>query len=151
MVDSLKLLIDKISGLNEVEALRFLTDSYTNEVTFSSSFSWEDQAISHMILSNQLPIEIFTLDTGRMFSETYYVWNRTNEMYHTKIKPYYPQHASLEKYVEKNGPNAFYESLDLRKQCCFISKVEPLNRALKGKKIWITGLRAEHSPDRKLI
>ncbi|HEU0227232.1 MAG TPA: phosphoadenylyl-sulfate reductase [Arachidicoccus soli] len=148
MVDALKILIDKISGLNETETLQLLSARFPNEITFSSSFSWEDQAITHLILSNKLPIEIFTLDTGRMFSETYYVWSRTNETYHTKIKPYYPQHAPLQEYVEENGPNAFYESLDLRKQCCFIRKVEPLNRALKGMKVWVTGLRAEHSPDR---
>jgi phosphoadenosine phosphosulfate reductase len=148
MAHSLEILIDKISGLNEIEALRLLAGEFPNEIVFSSSFSWEDQAITHMILSNQIPVEIFTLDTGRLFSETYYVWSRTNEIYNTKIKPYYPQNQPLEGYVKENGPNAFYESVDLRKQCCFIRKVEPLNRALQGKKIWVTGLRAEHSPDR---
>ncbi|HEY0298014.1 MAG TPA: phosphoadenylyl-sulfate reductase, partial [Arachidicoccus sp.] len=142
-------LSDKINRLNEVGTLRFLSSAFPGEVVFSSSFSWEDQAITHMILSNKIPVEIFTLDTGRMFSETYYVWNRTNEIYGTRIKPYYPQNAPLENYVAKNGPNAFYESAELRKECCFIRKVEPLNRALKGKKIWITGLRAEHSVERE--
>ncbi|ANI89481.1 phosphoadenosine phosphosulfate reductase [Arachidicoccus ginsenosidimutans] len=149
MTDTITYLFDKISGLNEPETLRFLSDAFPGEVVFSSSFSWEDQAITHMILSEKLPIEIFTLDTGRLFSETYYVWNRTNETYGTNIKPYYPQHEALEKYVTENGPNAFYESPELRKTCCHIRKVEPLNRALKGKKVWITGLRAAHSPERE--
>ena len=140
---------DKISGLNEVDALSFIASEFPGSATFSSSFSWEDQIISHLILSNKLNIEIFTLDTGRFFQETYYVWNRTNEQYNTHIKAYYPQNIALQDYIEANGPNAFYESTELRKQCCHIRKVEPLQRALKNKKVWITGLRAEHSKDRQ--
>ncbi len=140
---------DKISGLSEVEALRVLAAEFPGKVVFSTSFSWEDQAIAHMILANNIPIEIFTLDTGRLFDETYYVWSRTNEKYNTHIKAYYPQHEDLQEYIGANGPNAFYESIQLRKSCCYIRKVEPLKRALAGNELWITGLRAEHSPERK--
>ena len=146
-----ELLAYKIGGLSEVEALRLLAETYAGEVVFSSSFSFEDQAITHMILSAGLPIDIFTLDTGRLFKETYSVWSSTNERYHTHIKPYYPSHEPLEQFVEKEGPNSFYITPELRKQCCYLRKVEPLGRALKGKKVWITGLRAEHSPDRQNI
>lgn len=151
MTNSWDSLTYRISGLNEVDTLRELATSYPGQIVFSSSFSFEDQAISHMILDNQLPIEIFTLDTGRLFKETYSVWSSTNERYQTHIKPYYPQHEPLEAFVTEQGPNAFYQSVDLRKRCCFLRKVEPLGRALEGKKVWITGLRAEHSPERENI
>lgn len=142
-------LLYQIGGLKDIEFLRLLADKYPGQVTFSTSFSYEDQAITHQILSNQLPIKIFTLDTGRLFAETYSVWSSTNAMYNTQIKAYYPNQDLLQDFVAVKGPNSFYESVDNRKQCCFIRKVEPLQRALKGNAIWITGLRAEHSGDRK--
>ena len=141
-------LLHKIAGLTIKDTLDYFVANYAGKVTFSSSFSFEDQLISHEILSNNLPISIFTLDTGRLFSETYSVWVSTNERYNTHIIPYYPQHATLEAFVSEKGPNSFYESVENRKACCFIRKVEPLKRALKGNAIWVTGLRAEHSPDR---
>ena len=141
-------LLHQLSGLSIFHFLKVLTDLYPGQVTFSSSFSFEDQVIAHEILSNQLPVKIFTLDTGRMFAETYSVWNSTNEQYNTKIKAYYPNQNTLQDLVESRGPNSFYESVQNRKDCCFIRKVEPLKRALAGNAIWITGLRAEHSPER---
>ncbi len=149
--DSVKELLYNINGLSVTESLAYFAAAYPSEVTFSSSFSFEDQYITHLILSNQFPISIFTLDTGRLFTETYSVWSSTNERYHTHIKAYFPQPEPLQAFVAANGPNAFYESVDNRKACCYIRKVEPLKRALKGNKIWITGLRAEHSPDRQQI
>lgn len=136
------------SGLPLTEFLSVLAKRFPGQVTFSTSFSFEDQVIAHEILSNNLPISVFTLDTGRLFAETYSVWSSTNAKYQSNVKAYYPDNASLETFVQENGPNAFYESVDNRKKCCFIRKVEPLKRALKGNTIWITGLRAEHSPDR---
>lgn len=144
----LPVLTKKLELLNEVDALASLAKIFPAKAVFSTSFGWEDQVITDMILSHQLPIPIFTLDTGRMFKETYYTWNQTLENYHTKIKAYYPQHEPLEKYIDFNGPNAFYESVELRKECCFIRKVEPLGRALKGNHVWITGMRAEQSSAR---
>lgn len=140
-----------INGLNEAEALKWLAENFSGKVVFSSSFSYEDQAISHLILHGNLPIDIFTLDTGRIFPETYSVWRSTNERYNTHIKAYYPQAQAVETLLSEKGPQSFYESLENRKECCFIRKVEPLKRALKGQEIWITGLRAEHSPDRQDI
>jgi phosphoadenosine phosphosulfate reductase len=135
--------------LNIHEFIKALTEQFPGQVTFSTSFSYEDQVIAHEILSNQLPVSVFTLDTGRLFAETYSVWSNTNEKYHANITAYYPDYRLLEEFVTDKGPNAFYESVENRKQCCFIRKVEPLKRALAGNAIWITGLRAEHSPDRK--
>jgi phosphoadenosine phosphosulfate reductase len=136
-------------GLPIAEVIRQLEVEFPGQVTFSSSFSFEDQVVTHEILSNGLNVSIFTLDTGRLFAETYSVWNSTNEQYNTRIIPYYPRHESLEQFVTERGPNAFYESVENRKDCCYIRKVEPLKRALAGKAIWITGLRAEHSPARQ--
>lgn len=139
----------KISRLNISDSITWLATEFPGKVTFSSSFSAEDQVIAHAILSNNLPISIFTLDTGRLFGETYSVWSTTNEKYNTRIKAYYPNALVLEHFINEKGPNSFYESIENRKQCCYIRKVEPLKRALAGNSIWITGLRAEHSPERK--
>lgn len=144
-------LADKVNTLSMDEVLKSVAETFKDEATFSTSFSYEDQVITHKILRASLPIKIFTLDTGRLFPETYSVWSATNERYYTHIKAYYPDHATIEKFVAEKGPNAFYESVDNRKGCCYIRKVEPLKRALKGNSIWITGLRAEHSSDRQDI
>ena len=142
-------LVYKISGLKVKESLELLANTFSGKIIFSSSFSFEDQLISHEILSNQLPISIFTLDTGRLFSETYSVWVSTNERYNTHIKAYYPQAEALQDFVAEKGPNSFYESVENRKSCCYIRKVEPLKRALAGNEVWVTGLRAEHSTNRE--
>lgn len=141
-------LLYQIGGLKISDSLQLLVEKYPGQVTFSSSFSYEDQVVTHEILSNQLPISIFTLDTGRLFAETYSVWSSTNAMYNTRVKAYYPNAELLHEFVSSKGPNSFYESVDNRKQCCFIRKVEPLKRALAGKAVWVTGLRAEHSSGR---
>jgi phosphoadenosine phosphosulfate reductase len=131
------------------DTLRLLAEAFPGLVVFSTSFGIEDQVITHHILSANLPISIFTLDTGRMFAETYSVWSSTNDKYQNRIKAYYPDRALLEEYLNERGPNAFYESVANRKDCCHIRKVEPLRRALAGRAVWITGLRAEQSPERK--
>ncbi|TDH25662.1 phosphoadenylyl-sulfate reductase [Segetibacter sp. 3557_3] len=138
----------RVASLSIEEVLFDLSSRYPGRVTFSTSFSFEDQAITHIILSNKLPISIFTLDTGRLFPETYSVWSATNERYNTRVKPYYPDHDLIETFVGTNGPNSFYESVENRKSCCYIRKVEPLKRALNEQAVWITGLRAEHSTSR---
>jgi phosphoadenosine phosphosulfate reductase len=144
--------IEKLTnGLEPVEALRALAEKFPGKVVFSTSFGWEDQAITHMIFTNDLPIRVFTLETGRLFPETYYVWNRTMEIYGKPVHAYYPQNEALEKMVNAKGPNSFYESVDNRKECCGIRKVEPLNRALAGNEIWITGIRAEQSVNRQFM
>jgi phosphoadenosine phosphosulfate reductase len=139
---------DKLSGLSIKDSLLLLARSFPGKITFSTSFSMEDQVIAHIILSENIPVSIFTLDTGRLFAETYSVWTSTNERYSTRIHAYYPDRGLLEEFLNEKGPNAFYESVENRKECCHIRKVEPLRRALKGNAVWITGLRAEHSPDR---
>src|ERR1700722_8633991 len=140
---------DLISRVSMSDAIGLLTERFPGQVTFSTSFSMEDQVIAHAILSGGFPVSVFTLDTGRLFAETYSVWSATNEKYGTRIKAYSPDRSLLEVYLDEKGPNAFYELVANRKECCHIRKVEPLKRALKGQAVWITGLRAEHSPDRQ--
>jgi phosphoadenosine phosphosulfate reductase len=138
-----------INGKSLEESLVTLANHGEGKIVFSTSFGIEDQVITHAIATQALKnIEIFTLDTGRLFNETYSVWSRTNENYAIKIKSYYPENQILEQFIDENGINAFYRSVELRKQCCFIRKVQPLQRALAGAKIWITGLRAEQSANR---
>ena len=130
------------------DAIALLANSFPGEVVFSTSLGYEDQVITHFIFSDNIPVEVFTLDTGRLFSETYSVWNSTVERYGKQIKTYYPKTSAVEKLISEKGPLSFYESVENRKECCFIRKVEPLKRALNGKKIWITGIRAEQSGNR---
>ena len=131
------------------ESLSLLSEKFRNKIVFSTSLGLEDQVITDIIFSNDLPIRVFTIDTGRLFNETYSVLNKTNEFYDKKIQIYFPENNSVEKLVNEKGLFSFYESVENRKECCFIRKVEPLNRALKGMQAWITGIRAEQSVNRK--
>jgi phosphoadenosine phosphosulfate reductase len=142
-------ILHQISGVKVDDVLRLLTNEFPQQVIFSTSFSEEDQVITHLILNNKIPVSIFTLDTGRLFPETYSTWTSTNEKYGVKIKAFYPDKNLLEDFIDEKGPNAFYESVANRKECCAIRKVEPLKRALAGNTVWVTGLRAEHSPERQ--
>lgn len=148
MNETLASLNAAIEGKSEIESLAILADLFPGEVVFSTSLGYEDQVISDLILKNNINIGIFTLDTGRLFAETYMTLQKTNNRYDTKIKVYYPQTEAAENMVSTKGPLSFYESIENRKECCFIRKVEPLNRALKGAKIWVTGIRAEQSGNR---
>ncbi|MDP3467761.1 MAG: phosphoadenylyl-sulfate reductase [Daejeonella sp.] len=148
MNSSVKIL-QEIKGLGIEQSLEYLVNAFPGEVIFSTSFGWEDQVISHIIFKNNLPIKIFTIETGRLFPETYYVWNRTIEMYGKPIHAYYPDTTAVEKMVSSKGPSSFYESVENRKECCAIRKIEPLKRALAGNSCWITGIRAEQSLNRE--
>jgi phosphoadenosine phosphosulfate reductase len=144
-------LLRAIEGKTEVEALRLLTEVFPTQVSFSSSLGYEDQVITDLILKNDLPIRIFTLDTGRLFEETYKTLQRTNKRYATKLEVVFPKHEAIEELLNKKGPYSFYDSVENRKECCFIRKVEPLNRALDGVKIWVTGIRASQSGNRQTM
>jgi len=116
--------------------------------TFANSFGAEDMVLADLICKATPAIEIFSLDTGRLPDETYKLMQQAMRHYDIEFKVYFPDHKMVEEYIRTHGPNAFYESVDLRKRCCFIRKVQPLQRALKGKQAWITGLRREQSPTR---
>jgi phosphoadenosine phosphosulfate reductase len=115
---------------------------------FASSLAAEDMVLTDMILRSQLPIRIFTLETGRLHAETLSVLDRIREQYHYEVTPYRPEPAAVDAYVDQNGLNAFYDSVELRKECCRIRKVEPLKRALAGNRAWITGQRRAQSTTR---
>ncbi len=141
-------LLEKTKDFSIEETLSFLANEYKDKVVFSTSFGQEDQVITALIAKNDLPITIFTLDTGRLFQETYDVFHKTLKKYKKEIKVYFPEAAAVENLLNQKGPNSFYESVENRKECCFIRKVAPLTKALKGNSIWITGLRAEQSENR---
>ena len=131
------------------DRLSLLVSSYSKDViAFSSSFGQEDQAITHAISTQKLPIKIFTLDTGRQFQESYELMDLTKKKYQFDLITYFPNLDKTEKLVREKGFNSFYSSVENRKECCLIRKMEPLARALEGVNIWITGLRAEQSENR---
>jgi phosphoadenosine phosphosulfate reductase len=137
-----------LEGKDILQSLIYLSDKFSGKIVFSTSFGIEDQVITDFIFKNNLPIKVFTLDTGRNFQETYSTWNRTLTKYSRPIDVFYPNTEGVEKLVREKGPNSFYDSIENRKECCFIRKVEPLNRALKNQELWITGIRADQSPNR---
>ena len=116
---------------------------------FATSFGAEDMILTDLIAKHAPWMEIFTLDTGRLPEETYRVMQETRERYHLPIQVYFPEHGTVERYVREHGPNAFYESQELRKTCCHMRKVEPLQRALRGKGAWVTGMRREQALSRQ--
>jgi len=115
---------------------------------FASSLAAEDMVLTDLILKAGLPIGIFSLETGRLHKETLGMVERVQERYGYEIALYRPVQAAVDAYVEKKGINAFYDSVELRKECCQIRKVEPLGRALNGKKAWVTGQRRAQSATR---
>ena len=144
-----KNLVHQIENSSLPEALKTIAGLFPDQVVFSSSLGQEDQVITDAIFKNKIPVKIFTLDTGRLFGETYELLDRTNARYKQTIHVYFPEATDVEKFVNTKGINSFYESVDNRKECCFIRKVKPLNRALQGAKVWITGVRSEQSENRK--
>lgn len=128
--------------------LSLIAELFPGKVTFSTSLGQEDQVITQLIASQNLPIEIFSLDTGRLFPETLDLLARTEAKYQTRISLYYPETSSIENLVAEIGINGFYDSVEKRKSCCYVRKIEPLKRALSGNKVWVTGLRAEQSANR---
>ena len=140
---------EELTSLGTEEGLKRLCELTDATIKFSSAFGEEDQVITHFIASNKLPITIFTLDTGRLFQETYDVMDLTKKRYNVEIETYFPSTDDVEALVRTKGFNSFYESVENRKECCFIRKVKPLRRALQGTTVWITGLRASQSSNRQ--
>jgi len=142
-------LTKEIENKTTVEQLQILAKKFAGKIAFSTSFGQEDRVITDMIFTNNIPITVFTLDTGRFFPETYKVWQKTLEKYPGKvIKTYFPNNQEVEKMMTEKGTFSFYDSIDNRKECCNIRKVFPLQRALAKYDLWITGLRAEQSVTR---
>lgn len=117
--------------------------------TFANSFGAEDMVLTDLILRHYPGIGMFTLDTGRLPEETHSLMREVADRYGVRVPVYFPEADAVEAYVARHGPNGFYDSVELRKACCHIRKVEPLKRALHGKRAWITGLRRDQAPTRQ--
>lgn len=148
MTDQINKLNEEWQGLPADEILKKCASLFGNRIAFASSLGYEDQVITHMIAANKLPISVFTLDTGRLFPETYDLISATNARYKMKIQVFFPENKRVEKMVNEKGINLFYDSIENRKQCCGVRKTEPLARALNGLDAWITGLRRAQSVTR---
>jgi phosphoadenosine phosphosulfate reductase len=136
---------ERFEDADATEILEFFLSEYNNRIAFSSSMGAEDQVITHIIAKTDPSARIFTLDTGRMFPETYELIENTNARYQINIRIMFPDTAQVEQMVKEKGVNLFYESITNRKLCCHIRKIVPLQRALKGFDMWISGLRREQS------
>jgi len=130
------------------EIIKFFAEYFKDKIALSSSLGLEDQALTQMLTDISPDTKIFSLDTGRLFPETYDLIDLTAKKYKTKIKVYSPEASDVEKMVEEHGINLFFESIENRKLCCGIRKLKPLARALKGLDAWITGLRRDQSVTR---
>lgn len=130
------------------EILEYFTQKYPGRVSFATSLGMEDQVITHMLSRIAQKVHFFTLDTGRLFPETYELIDLTQKKYKIDIHLYFPGTKEVEEMVAEKGINLFYESVENRKLCCEIRKLQPLERALAGMKIWINGLRRSQSHTR---
>ncbi|WP_072682608.1 phosphoadenylyl-sulfate reductase [Arcobacter sp. LA11] len=138
----------KLQGLKPKEILEYFIKEYGQEAALSSSLGAEDQVLTDMILKIDKSANIFTLDTGRLHPETYDVMDATNLKYGVKLNVFFPINKDVEKLYETQGINGHFESIENRKNCCGVRKMEPLKRALAPLKVWITGLRATQSVTR---
>jgi phosphoadenosine phosphosulfate reductase len=148
IVKNIDLLNEQFGEKTPEEVLSFFLTEYKHRIALASSLGAEDQVLTRMIVNIDPDTRIFTLDTGRVFPETYDLMSRSNEKFGIKLKVYFPEAAQVEKMVNEKGINLFYESVENRKLCCSIRKVEPLKRAFEGLDVWICGLRKDQSVTR---
>jgi len=145
----IKELNQQFKDQSAADVLRFFIMNYKDRLGFSTSLGAEDQVITQIIAGIDPDVYIFTLDTGRMFPETYDLLDLTQQRYKVRIKAYFPDQKAVEKMVNSKGINLFYESVGNRKLCCQVRKIEPLIRALESVDFWISGLRREQSVTRE--
>lgn len=139
----------QFAGMEAGDILAQVMWSHPGMAVFSTSLGAEDQVITHMLATQGFREGIFTLDTGRLFPETYELMEKTCVRYGIRIQVFFPDTGKVEEMVREKGINLFYHSIENRKLCCNLRKTEPLRRALSGKEIWVTGLRREQSPTRQ--
>jgi len=138
----------KFQNSKPEETIAYFLEEYGQEAALSSSLGLEDQVLTDMLFKIDNSANIFTLDTGRLHPETYSVMDATNLKYNVKLHVFFPKNEDVEKLYQTQGINGHFESIDSRKNCCGIRKMEPLKRALKPLKIWFTGLRSAQSVTR---
>jgi len=145
LIEKLNLRFEKSDS---TDILNYFIKEYKNNLALSTSLGAEDQVLTHMICNIDKSVRIFTLDTGRLFPETYDLIDKTNKKYKINIDIFFPDNNKVQEMVGKKGINLFYDSIGNRKECCHVRKIEPLKRALTGLKVWITGLRKDQSVSR---
>ncbi|MCC3245173.1 phosphoadenylyl-sulfate reductase [Methylocystis sp. WRRC1] len=143
-----EILEPRLAPLDLHHRLLLAREFIPGRIVFTTSFGIEDQFITHSIFTQGLDIDVVTIDTGRLFPETYELWEQTEARYARRIRAVYPKAEPLEALIEEQGINGFYKSVEARKACCHVRKVEPLSRLLAGVSAWVTGLRADQSDAR---
>lgn len=149
--EEIKQLNEQFASATPQEILKYFIERFGDKIAFASSLGAEDQVLTEMVVNINPNTKIFTLDTGRLFPETYDLIDRTSRKYKKNIAVYFPDKDKVEKMVNKKGINLFFESIDNRKECCNIRKIEPLTRAFARLDVWICGLRASQAVTRKDI
>ena len=139
---------NRFAKADAIEVLRYFMQAFPGRVALGSSLSYEDQVLTQMMCATGLTPRVFTLDTGRLFPETYNLIERTNERYGIAIEVFFPDWKRVQDMVRQHGVNLFYKSVELRHECCNVRKIEPLHRALQGVDVWVCGLRREQSVTR---
>jgi len=148
MKEKVQELNELLKGKKPTEVIRYCIELFGDKIALSSSLGAEDQVLTDMVAGINKNTRVFTLDTGRLFPETYQLIDATNKKYGITIETFFPDYKQVEEMVKEKGINLFYESKENRKQCCHIRKVEPLKRAFKGLDAWICGLRKDQSVTR---
>lgn len=149
--NSIEKLNQQFASLSLEKAFETLSTLGFKNIAFSTSLGQEDQVLTDVIFKNNHPIKVFTLDTGRLFEQTYDVLDKTQKKYNKSISSFAPDNNELEALLDSKGPYSFYDSIENRKECCSIRKINPLQKALKGVDLWITGLRASQSNSRSTL
>ncbi|TLX77072.1 phosphoadenylyl-sulfate reductase [Labilibacter sediminis] len=146
--EDIEALNEKFIDADPIEVINYFVKEYGNKIALASSLGAEDQVLTQMLTSVTSDAQIFTLDTGRLFPETYELIDRTSKKYKTNLKVYFPKSEAVQSMVETKGINLFFDSIENRKECCNTRKLEPLKRAFEGLDAWICGLRADQSVTR---
>lgn len=141
----LEQLVIETQGYSAEELLKQALEQFGDRIAFATSFGAEDQVLTDMLCQISKKPVIFTLDTGRLPEETYRIMEATRERYGIAIEILFPEYHHVEEMVNTYGPNLFYSSMEARKLCCQVRKIEPLGRKLSVLQAWICGLRAEQS------
>ena len=149
--NSIEKLNQQFASLSLEKAFETLSTLGFKNIAFSTSLGQEDQVLTDVIFKNNHPIKVFTLDTGRLFEQTYDILDKTQKKYNKSISSFAPDNNELEALLDSKGPYSFYDSIENRKECCSIRKINPLQKALKGVDLWITGLRSSQSNSRSTL
>lgn len=148
-LEKIKVLNQQLKDASAEEVIQHFLHTFQGHIALSSSLSIEDQVLTDLLVKSGRPVRIFTLDTGRLFPETYQLIDKTNLTYNIKIEVFFPDYKEVQRMVREEGINLFYNSIESRHRCCRIRKLEPLHRAMQGLDAWICGLRRQQSVTRK--